>query len=503
MASVGDVYDAIVVGSGATGGWAAKELGEAGLKVLVLEAGPLFEHFRKRTSTEPFETRYAVQSRSPLCSPHTRQLFVDDVDHPYTTPAEQPFTWIRGRIVGGRLRTWGRVCLRMSDLEFQAPVHDGIGEPWPLDYAELAPYYDEVEEMFQVTGTCEGLPQLPDGRFAAPICEDTQGFQRLRSVVREHFPELRLIPGRVALAESSVLIQRALATGNVTLRPDAIAARVLVTPDGHTARGIGFIDRVTRQPHEVFGRVIVLAASTIETTRLLLMSAPGGLGNSSGVLGRYLMDQVQVSSFGTMRDVAPRIDLQDLSGRCYIPRFTNLPGGPQAPFARGYGIDVNVQGCAFGMPGPPTFWLGTMGEMLPYADNQVTLDPQVTDVYGLPAPHIRCKHGENEAQMVKHQREVVRSIVEALGFELGVTSSELPVFPPGATVHEVGTARMGSSPTTSYLDRFNRSWDVPNMFVVDGSCFPTSGWQNSTLTMMALAVRASRHIVQELRRMNL
>jgi len=494
-------FDAIVVGSGATGGWAAKELAASGLRVCVLEAGPLFEHMRRRSSAEPFEKRFAIQTRLPICSAPHRHLFVDDVDHPYTTPDDRPFTWIRGRVVGGRMRTWGRVSLRISEHDLTAPERDGIGEPWPISYAELAPFYDEVETFLEVAGSREQLPWLPDGQFVAPVCEATDGFQRLRGVVQERFSGMRAIPGRVALGEAAATLGAALATGNVTLRTDAIACRVLADRDGRRARGIAFVDRVTKQTHEVLGRVVVLAASAIETARLLLLSAPGGLGNASDVLGRNLMDHVQVSAGGTMPGLRPAADAQDLAGTCYIPRFRNV-GGASAAFARGYGIHANVQGSAFGGAGPVFFYLMGMGEMLPNRDNRVTLDPEVVDAWGIPAARISCAHGENEVAMAKDQQAVLAELVAALGFEL-FPGHELARAVPGATVHEVGTARMGASPKTSYLNAHNQAWEVPNLYVVDGSCFTTSSWQSPTLTMMALAVRAARHIVGELERMNL
>ena len=278
------LFDAVIVGSGATGSWVAKTLTESGLDVCLLDAGALFDHLRHRTSAQPFAERYPVQARLALCNPHTQHLFVDDIDNPYTTPAERPFDWFRSRVVGGRLRSWGRVCLRVSDHELEEPARDGHGIAWPVSHAELAPHYAEIERFLSVTGRRASLPGLPDGEFVDPVCEACDGYQRLAANVpaKLGYP---VVPGRVALREGASVLAAALETGRLTLRPNAIVHRVITEPGGGRAKGVAFFDRYTMSSEEVFGKVVVLAASCIESTRLLLMSAPGGLGNDADVLG--------------------------------------------------------------------------------------------------------------------------------------------------------------------------------------------------------------------------
>jgi choline dehydrogenase-like flavoprotein len=490
-------FDVIVVGSGATGSWVAKELGESGLDVAVLEAGPLFEHARVRTSAEAFSRRYPVQSKMALCNPNTQQLWVDDIDNPYTTPADRPFNWFRSRIVGGRLRLWGRVCLRISDHEFEEADRDGYGPRWPIGHAELAPFYAEIERFLSVTGRAHGLAMLPDGDFVDPVCEACPGYEHLARAVPAKLGRT-VIPGRVALRDASAVLNAALATGRVTLRANSIVRRI-ITNEGR-ASGIELVDRLSHRNEEVFGKVVVLAASSIESARILFMSEEGGLGNESGVLGRHVMDHLHVSAFGTMTGVKAFADATDVGGRAYIPRFRNI-GKSDASFIRGYGIDANVQGMAFGVPNnAPFFALVAMGEMLSRPDNRVTLDPDVTDAWGLPVARIDCSLSDNDRAMVSDMKAQVDEVVAALGFTETTTTKTLD---PGSSIHEVGTARMGADRKQSYLDPNSRAWEVKNLYVVDGSAFPTIAWQNSTHTMMALALRAARHIVAEGRRHNL
>ena len=561
------VYDAIVVGSGATGGWAAKALTEGGMRVLVLEAGRHLDpqkDFREHTwpyemkyrglapPTSLFRERQPIQSRCYAANEYGHHLFVDDVDNPYTTPESKPFWWIRSRHVGGRSVVWGRQSYRLSDYEFKAAGRDGYGEDWPISYADLAPYYDRVEEFVGISGSAENLPQLPDSRFLPPMAM-TCGERLLKKAVEAKFDGRKVIIGRAAIltkphqgraachycghcdrgcttasyySSPGSTLPAAAKTGRMTLRPNAVVREVIIDPGTGKAKGVRVVDQLTRRDYEEYGKVVVLCASTLESTRLLLNSKsprhPNGLGNTSGVLGHYLMDHLYQISAGGLVPVLRGSDYDYSDGRAngiYVPKFRNVrekhPG-----FLRGYGMQGGCQqGLSFmhakSTPGfgaefkkmvreakrEVPFWLGAWGEMLPNVENKVTLDPQKVDAWGIPVLHIDCKHGDNERAMAKDMLETIKEMVDAAGFQTLFTSAE-PA-PPGFCIHEVGTARMGSDPKKSVLNKFNQSWEVKNLFVTDGACFVSIGYQNPTLTMMAITARACDYIVEEAKRGNL
>ncbi|WP_437926538.1 GMC family oxidoreductase [Sorangium sp. So ce291] len=516
-----------MVGSGATGGWAAKELGESGLDVLVLDAG------RKPHLSTYIKDRRAYQAtlkrkleRQPVQSKHggyrtAPSFFVDDRENPYTTPNDKPFYWIRGRQVGGRSLTWGGVALRLSDYEFKAASRDGFGIDWPISHADLDAYYGKVERFHGVRGRRDRLPQLPDGCFNPPprLSEGELLFKdavtrrwRDRAVINS-----RAIPG-APLPHDGVLtkwpafssvgstLAAALRTGRTTVRPDAIACHILVDGDTGKAKGVRFIDRKTHRVHEAFGRVIVLCASTIETTRLMLNSAdrlhPNGLGNSSGLLGKCLMDHPTVRLFGTVphRRRGKRQSKFGGPNAIYIPRFRNI-NQRENDFIRGYGIwgavDRDLDFLRLGADVVPfAFWASL--EMLANSKNQVTLDKGVNDAWGIPVARIECSYSDNELKMIQDAQDSLREMAEQAGFEpaLDRTGST----PPGLWVHEVGTAPMGTDPRTSVLNPFNQCWDVRNLFVTDGACWVSGGCQNPTLTMMAITARACDVIVRQLKR---
>jgi choline dehydrogenase-like flavoprotein len=525
----GEVHDAIVVGSGATGGWAAKALTESGLRVLVLEAGtdgdgegtdaarpaPRGLHMRERQK---------VQSQCYACSPGKNHLFVDDIDNPYSTPAGKPFLWIRGRQVGGRSLTWAGHSYRMSDLDFKAATHDGFGEDWPITHADLAGYYDQVERFMGVSGSREAIPNLPDGSFCEPSAMTT-GERRFKQAVERRWSNRRVISGRSAarrttgalgrpdestsyISSNESSLRAARATGRLTLRSGAVASQVLVDQGSGRASGIAYVDRITRQTHAARGRVLVLCASTIESTRLLLNSAtsrhPHGLANSSGLLGCYLMDHLQLTVAGratSIMDASPHQAEVSMSGM-YVPQFRNV-GERDAPFLRGYGVQGGV-----GRMSPAqlrmvlgsdadenqsAFWMSSFGEMLPRRENRVFVEPARLDAWGIPTVRIECAHSPNERDMAQDSLNTMKEMAREAGFEVTVESPGLGA--PGSCVHEVGTARMGASPETSVLNRFNQSWDVPNLYVTDGASFVSQGPQNPTLTMMALTARACDHIM--------
>ncbi|HVX66868.1 MAG TPA: GMC family oxidoreductase [Bryobacteraceae bacterium] len=557
-------WDAIVVGSGASGGWVAKELTESGMTVLLLEAGP--PRVPTRDFTEhvwPYRVRFRgfgdrarllenqpVQRLCYACDEYSHQFFVNDREHPYTFPPDKPFMWIRGRQVGGKTFCWARVSYRLSDYEFKAATRDGYGQDWPFDYNELAPYYDKVEQYIGVCGSLEGLPQLPDGRFLPPM-RLTCGEMHAKQIVEKKFGWRVLVDrtanltvphnGRPAchycdqcqrgcftasyFNSPSVTLPAASRTGRMTLVSDAIVSHVVMN-DGGKAAGVAYIDRTTRAAREVRARVVVLAAGALESTRILLNSRsrrfPEGVGNSHGVLGHYLMDHFTLEGAGgTIPSLAS--SRREPEGRpCgyIIPKYTNLTREKSNPaFLRGYYFSGSgsqeLYGHAFSTPGigsefrkkvrseiPYAFGIYAQGECLPRYDNYVTLDAEKKDAWGIPALHIHASYGENEHAMAKAMRQDIGNVLDELKLaNVQPPRAELSVF--GKNIHECGTARMGSDPKTSVLDRYNRVHDVRNLFVTDGAAFVTQSCYEPTLTIMALSVRASEHIVAEGRKGNL
>src|SRR5499433_4216424 len=441
-----ETYDAIVVGSGATGGWAAKELCEKGLRVIVLEAGrnldpekDFTEHLwpyevRKRTPAIAPE-RQRVQSKCYACNSYGRQFFVDDIDNPYTTADKKPFWWIRGRHVGGRSITWGRQSYRLSNYDFKAAERDGYDEPWPFSYEDLKPYYEQVEDFVGISGSYENLPQLPDSNFLPPMAM-TCGERILKKSVESKYPGRNVIIGRVAILTKShqgraachycghcdrgctthsyysspgSTLPAAAKTGRMTLRPNAVVREIMVDPNTGKARGVRVINQITKQDYEEYGQVIVLCASSLESTRILLNSKSrqhsDGLGNSSGVLGHYLMDHMfQISASGVV-PVLKGMEYDHSDGRAngiYVPRFRNIRDkhpnfirgyGMQGGCSQGYSFTHARQAPGFGAefkqlvrenPGEIPFWLGAWCEMLPRKENRVTIDPNKVDAWGIP-----------------------------------------------------------------------------------------------------------------------
>ena len=505
-------FDAIVVGSGATGGWAAKELTESGLRVALIEAGPLPADAEAPAGPAD-SARQAIQSRCYAYDEATAHLFVDDVDNPYSTAEGEPFEWIRSRLVGGRMHLWGRTCLRMSDAELKAASHDGAGEDWPVSYADLAPCYDRVERFLRVCGTPEGVARIPDGPFLEPP-PPTRGERGFKAAVERRWSDRTVTSARIAQAPPEATLEAAKSTGRLTLLTDSVASRVIADERSTRARGVAFVGRLSGEEREVEGRVVVLCASAIESARLLLNSAtvehPDGLGNSSGVLGRYLMDH----TYGIGLDgIAPQRSLrrgERSSHGLLMPAFRNVADGDDPGFIRGYGVELQAhpplggrleQLRSLGRPWGGRFWMRTFGEALPRFENRVSIDPEKTDAWGIPVAHIVCRYGENEELMAADQLRSLGEMAEAAGWEVEETFGKIA--PPGLSVHEMGTARMGDDPGSSVLNPHNQSWDVENLFVTDGACFVSGGFQNPTLTMMALTVRACDHIVDRLKRSEL
>ena len=549
-------YDVIVIGSGASGGWASKRLAEAGLKVALLEAGkpqadanftehkPEFElKYRNRAKEMLCKTR-PIQSRF-ACSEYNADWFVNDIEEPYTTPKDQPFLWMgRLRVTGGRTNVWGRVSLRFSDLDFKAATYDGYGEDWPLSYEDLEPYYDVVEKYVGVTGMSEGLEHLPDGQFQPPMpltCQETifreWSMEKLKRVVTlaRSANLTRPINGRGPchycgpcergcithsyFNAAFTTVPDALRTGNCTLISNAMVHKVLMDQDSNRATGVLFVDRRTKQTRELHARVVILCAQTQESTRILLNSGtreyPNGLANSSGVLGHYLTAHVR--SGGGSGEFPPFRAQATLGGPnkpvgIYVPRFRNLKNQPQAKnFLRGYGyegessLDFNWEAAGFGdafkkaLHEPrSSLDITGFGEVLPRWENRVEIDPEVKDIYGIPVLRIHMADSENENAMIKDMGHSAGEMLEAAGAQ-NVKTYAHPSAPRWA-LHEAGTARMGSDPKKSVLNQFQRTHDVKNLFVMDASGFTSNPCQNPTLTIMTLCVRSCDYLMGEFKR---
>ena len=412
----------VIVGSGAAGTWAAKELTAAGVPVCIVEAGSTLAYFDNpltipvtSASKEADLLRQSVQSKCSAYNSSTHKYFVDDIDNPYTTPAGKPFNWIRGRQMGGRMILWGRGSLRMSDFDLRAASNDGYGDDWPITYAELAPHYDKVEESLLVIGTKDGLPHLPNGNYPKPLrCPKIE--RELREVIQRTSPEMKMIGGRVATERHDRCLTAARETGLLTVRQNAIVSQVLIDPSTNLAKGVVVVDRLTKKIEEISARIVILCASTIETTRILLNSAtsehPAGLGNSSGALGRYLMDHTHGPSIsGVVQDAFGPNDAE--FGASYIPRFRNLPG-KDADFIRGYGIwavfqrmKSNGEANASKLD-PCSYIFTTFGEVLARSENRVTLDPNSRCSHRVRIWRERTAHGERSAACAREDSSQCR-----------------------------------------------------------------------------------------------
>jgi choline dehydrogenase-like flavoprotein len=576
-------YDAVVVGSGAAGGMAAFVLCSHGMKVLMLEAGRRIDTTKELKSTEwPYEhprrgdmppdrhaltlNEYTVR-KPPYAagikashvhnyvqtwsgSDYSKNLFVDEKEHPYTGTN---YAWVRSRVLGGKTNVWGRLALRLSDYDFKAASRDGYGENWPIEYRDIEPYYDKVDLLLGISGVKENLDYLPDSLFQRPVRFNEaevhlrgslQKMGRLITPYRagvttdgvKHNTKYRMrcfsrgacnrraggCDIHAAFDSPTGLIYPAFDTGNLTIRTNATVREVLLDQNTGKARGIAFIDTVTGQDYEVKAKVVVLAASTLESARIMLLSKssthPNGIGNSSGHVGHNFCEHVMgpgVNGIYKKKIGAARTLDDGRPGGFYLPRFRNLKDR-HAKFIRGYGFEGGSGMTMFpddatSMTGFGKAYkkkvrehagafisMGAFGEVLSRYENHVELDPQMKDRWGVPVLRFNYKFSDNEKKMCEDMAETAQEMFEAAGIE--IVSVNRQILTEGWSIHEMGTARMGNDPKKSVLNQFQQSHDVGNLFVVDGSSHVSAANQNPTWTIMALCWRSCDYLADRFRK---
>ena len=556
-----NVYDAIVVGSGISGGWAAKELTEKGLKTLLLDRGRNIEHIKDYVNankhqwefphrglrTQQMVEDYPVLKRDYPLNETNLDYWVKDKESPYTEIKR--FDWFRGYHVGGRSLMWGRQSYRWSDLDFEANAKDGVAVDWPIRYKDIAPWYDYVETFSGISGNKDGLDVLPDGKFLPPMelnCVEKDVAER----VKKHFNNTRhIIIGRTAnltqplqsrvncqyrnkcwlgcpfgayFSTQSSTLPAAMKTGKLTLRPFSIVTEIIYDKDTKKAKGVRVLDAETNQTYDYFAKVVFLNASTLNSTWVLLNSAKdvwdGGLGSSSGQLGHNLMDHhFRAGATGTAEGYEDKYYYGRRPNGIYIPRFQNV-GNDKRDYLRGFGYqgsasrdgwsrdvaEMSIGGDykdALGEPGQWSMGINGFGEMLPYHENKVTLDTATKDKWGLPVLAIDCEIKDNEHRMRKDMMSDAKEMLEAAGLKNVHTWDN--GYYPGMGIHEMGTARMGHDPKTSVLNKHNQMWDATNVYITDGSCMTSAACVNPSLTYMALTARAVDHAVGELKKQNI
>jgi len=556
-----NTYDAIVIGSGISGGWAAKELTEKGLKTIMLERGRDIKHVKDYVSVNksPWEFPHRGGRTQEMINDHpvlkrdyplnemNLDFWANEKDCPYTE--SKRFDWFRGYHVGGRSLTWGRQSYRHADLDFEANAKDGIAVDWPIRYNDLAPWYSHAEKFAGINGTIENFPSLPDGDFmpAIPLnCVEKDVAER----IKKHFNGSRILTtgrsanitkpleGRTAcqyrnkcwlgcpygayFSTQSSTLPAAMKTGNLTLRPFSIVTKILYDKDTKKAKGVEVLDAETNQTYEYFAKVVFLCASALNSTWVLFNSAtdiwPGGLGSSSGELGHNLMDHhFRCGASGKAEGYEDKYYFGRKPNGIYIPRFRNV-GTDKRDYLRGFGYQGGasrqswqrtVAELSIGAdykdalcePGNWSMGIGAFGEILPYHDNKVTLDKSVKDKWGLPVLNIDAEIKENEIKMRTDMMNDGAEMLEAAGLKEVHTFDSGYSF--GQGIHEMGTARMGRDPKTSVLNGNNQVWECNNLFVTDGACMTSAACVNPSLTYMALTARAVDFAVNELKKGNL
>lgn len=558
---VENTYDAIVVGSGISGGWAVKELCEKGLKVLLLERGGPYEHIKdyKTASKAPWESKYRgkttreqkakypVIHRGWAASGDIMDAWANEEDCPYTET--KPFTWWRSYRMGGRSILWGRQSYRWSKMDFEANDRDGIATPWPIGYEDLAPWYDHVEKFAGISGSIEGIPNLPDGHFLPPMelnCVEKDVAKRIKEQYggKRHFIIGRTanltaeLPGRSKcqfrnrcwegcmfggyFSTQSSTLPAAVATGNLTIRPYSLVKQVLYDRNTKKATGVEVLDTETNQTYEFKSKIVFLCASSLNSTWILFNSAtdiwPGGLGSSSNQLGHNVMDHhYNIGASGQVEGYEDKYVFGKRANGFYIPRFVNL-GGDKRDYLRGFGYQGGAgrQGWsreiaeltigadfkeALTEPGSWNIGATAFGEILPYHENKISLNHNKKDKWGLPVLDMDAELKENELKMRKDMLQEIKSMFEMAGVKNVTTYDGGHAL--GHGIHEMGTARMGNDPKTSVLNKWNQVWDCMNVFVTDGACMTSSACQNPSLTYMALTARAVDYAVSELKKKNI
>jgi choline dehydrogenase-like flavoprotein len=551
-------YDAIVVGSGISGGWAAKELTEQGLKVLLLERGENIEHIAGYVNAlkAPWEIPHRDRITNKIREEHaivTRDNFMHEANANYWTDEKacpyvevRPFNWFRGYHVGGRSLMWGRQSYRWNEFDYQANAKEGIAIDWPLRYEDMAPWYDHVESFAGISGSLEGLQQLPDGKFLPPMelnCVEKAVAARIKA----HYADARrMIIGRVAnlteahngrnncqyrnkcdlgcpfgayFSTQSSTLPAAVATGNLTLRPFSIVTKLVYDKDSKKVSGVEVLDAETSQVQEFKSRVVFLCASTLNSAWVLMNSAteiwPDGLGSSSGELGHNVMDHhFRVGATGDVEGFEDRYVYGRRANGFYIPRFRNIFGDKRS-YTRGFGYqgsadrrgwqrEVAEMGIGAPMkdaliePGAWTIGMSAFGEVLPNHNNKISLDKNVRDKWGLPVLAMDCDLGENERRMRVDMANDAAEMLEASGIKNVKTYDS--DYAMGQGIHEMGTARMGHDPKTSVLNKHNQVWDAMNVFVTDGACMTSTSCVNPSLTYMAMTARAAHFAVEAMKR---
>ena len=555
-----NTYDAIVIGSGITGGIAAKELTEAGLTVLVLERGRMVEHIKDYPTalTDPWDLplrnlvsleeqkNYEVQKSIYLFGQDSKHFLVKDSEHPYIQ--DKPFTWHRGYQVGGRSLLWSKHCYRLSDLDFEANGKEGVGIDWPIRYKDIAPWYDKIEAYVGISGNRDGIANLPDGNYLPPF--EMNAFEKhIKERLRKSFEGRDLIIGRMAIltqdhngrkkchgrnlcyrgcifgapySSNAAALPDAAKTGKLTLRPFSVVESLMYDDATKKLKGVSVIDAETNQSLEFFSKLVFLNASTLGSTQILLQSKtnefPNGLANSSGVLGHYLMDHhAYIGAVGGYSGLKESFYYGQRPASVYIPRFRNVKQNDQ-PYLRGFGFEnytsradwtrgYNAAGIGaewkenMTRPGEWFAYFEAYGETLPEHNNTVKLSDDKKDKWDLSLLKISMEYGENEKKMRVDMKESAVEMLKAANLDWVEPFDADPT--PGTVIHEMGTARMGNDPKTSVLNKWNQSHDITNLFITDGSCMDSSPCQNPSLTYMALTARACDYALKELKKGNI